>query len=565
MTIRTKSESELGFEHCDFEGNKPMTSFRYLLYVGGADTNMRSVEKLIDTGYLGAPRSSRQHLATLFHSYFERKFSTHSRRSVVGDVFSLRRLYKDCDSLGVDLTVENVCKNYESYSAQLWQLLLSGKCSISAESAYRLDSDILGIIQGALELSVGTLRSAFNYTELRRRGLIKVFKIDKSNLNEGFKFGADLLDVIESFTLDACLGELPLIIRYSNAESYEYWGNLSRPEKLRGADGRLAHNVERTHVAREKKRLSGSVKARAKLLDIRVHAEFALFVAQTGMNVSVAYCLPFEDYRCATFEGGYRVQAYKPRRGSKVEFLIFSEYKKYFIDYLRFLKDAFPDGCDYLFPFSIKGEKRAMEYRQTLFAALLKDSGRNCLTLKSLREKRVNWLLRETHDPEFVADVAQHTVGTMFKRYSKPNHHIASSEWASYFAERKEARPAALDGECRPYSPEPIKGSQVTPDCVNPTGCLFCEHYEGIESFDYIWSLLTFRYLKTSELKLIPVGRGIENSPQKSVIDRINFIVEDFSNLNDECRSWRDEAEIRILEENFHDNYRALIEVRFNV
>lgn len=429
----------------------------------------------------------------------------------------------------------------------------------------RLDSDILSIIQGALELSVGVLKSAFNYTELRRRGLIQVFKIDKSNLNEGFQFGADLLDIIESFTLDACLGELPLIIQYSNAERYEYWGHLYHPDRLRREEGRLAYNVERVHVAREKKRLSGNVKSRAKLLDIRVHAEFALFVSQTGMNVSVAYSLPFEDYRCTTFEGGCRVQAYKPRRGSKVEFIIFGEYQKYFIAYLRFLKEAFPGGCDYLFPFSIKGEKRAMEYRQTLFAALLKNSGRNCLTLKSLREKRVNWLLRETHDPDFVADVAQHTVGTTFRSYSKPNHHIASSEWATYFSERKISRPAVLDGECTPDSPEPIKGSPVVPDCVNPTGCLFCEHYEGIESFDYIWSLVTFRYLKASELKLIPVGRGVEKSPQKLIIDRIDFIVEDFSSLNDQCRSWREEAQMRILEENFHDNYRSLIEVRFNV
>jgi len=234
MTVRTKSESELGFEHCDFEGNKPMTNFRYLLYPGGADTNMRSVDKLIDTGGLGTPRWSRQHLVTIFHSYFERKFRTHTRKSVIGDVFSLRRFYKDSDSIGIDLTESNVCVSYESYSAYLWKLVLSGECSISAESAYRLDSDILGIIQGALEMPVGILKSAFNYTELRRRGLIKVFKIDKSDLNEGFQFGADLLDVIESFTLDACLGELPLIIRYSNAGSYEYWGHLYHPDKLMG-------------------------------------------------------------------------------------------------------------------------------------------------------------------------------------------------------------------------------------------------------------------------------------------------------------------------------------------
>lgn len=564
MVVRSKLESEMGFEHCDEVGNTPLTNIRYLLYFGGAKSNMRSVDKLIDTGQLGVPQISRVQLVSIFHTFFERRFRNFSRPSIVGEVYSLRQFYTVCDRLNINLTLNNVCAQYERFSLELWDSLLTGKCATSATSAYELDAQILRVIQGALELPTGVLLSSFKYAELRRRGLIKAFKVDKSDLDEGFQFGADLLDVIDSFSLSACLGELPLQLKFSDGKVYEYWGNLYHPDRLKGKENRTAFNVERTHEAREKKRESGTVQSRAKLIDIRIHAEFALFVAQTGYNVSVAYKLPFEDYRCNTINGGCLVKAYKPRRGSKVEFVIYSEYREHFLDYLRFLKKAFPDGCEYLFPFSIKGNKRAMSYRQTLFAKLMKSAGKKCLALKPLREKRVNWLLRETHDIDFVASDAQHTPRTTVSSYSKPSYHIATQELSAFHESRKVSRSSVLDGGCTPDKPEPIYGSPVAPDCINPTGCLFCKYYQGIRSFDYIWSLMTFRYLKIAELSLIPLSLNIEGSPQKAVIDRVEAVIEEFSAINEECRAWHDESEIRMQERNFHDNYRAMIEVRFN-
>lgn len=564
MVVRSKSEHQLGFEHCDLEGTVPLTNFRYLLYVGGADTNQRAVISKIESGQLGEPRLPRQHLVSIFHSYFERRFQTCTRTSIFSEVFSLRKLYTEYDKLGMDLTADNVGVCYEAYSRNLWDQVLKGVCSMSAETAYSQDADIRYIIQGALEMPEGLLRTAFSYSELRRRGLAGRMKVDKSDLNDSFEFGADVLNVIDAFSLEACLGELPIKIRHSDGSIHEYWGNLRAPDLLLQEGERSPEDIRKYYLAREKLRLSGDVKTRASVLNIRVHAEFNLFVAQTGMNVSPAYNLPMEDYRCTTFQGGYRVTAFKPRRGSEVEFMIFSEYRTHFERYLRFLKEAYPDGCEYLFPFLVKGEKRAMKYRQSIFASLLKDGGRKSITLQSLREKRVNWMLRETHDPEMVADAAQHTVGTMVRNYSKPNHHIAAYEFSSLFAKRKAARAAVLEGECVPSNPKPRDGSAVTPDCINPTGCLFCEHYEGVQSFDYIWSIATFRYLKYSEYQLIPLSKNIDGSPQQSTTERLDQIMDDFSSHSPECHAWREEADLRISERDFHDNYRALIEVRFN-
>lgn len=562
--MRTKAEHELGFEHCDQEGTAPLTSLRYFLYPGGVSCNLRSVIKKIESGELGAPRVSRKHLISKLHSYFERRFKSCTRKSIAGEIFSLRKFYAVHDNLHVDLTCENVFACYEDYSRNLWKMVLDGRCPISAETAYSQDADIRYVIEGACELPGGFLKSAFSYSDLKRRGLVGGMKVDKSDLNESFKFGADVLDLIDAFSLEACLGELPLRINFSDGVVYDYWGNLRHPDKLTTNEGRPPEKIRQYHLQRERLRVSGSVRSRASVINIRVHAEFNFFIAQTGMNVSTAYELPMEDYRCATWKGGYRVTAFKPRRGSNVEFMIFKEYRVHFEAYLRFLKEAYPEGCDYLFPFLVKGEQRAMEYRQSIFASLLKNAGRQPLTLTSLREKRVNWMLRETHDPDIVADAAQHTVGTMFRNYSKPNHHIAAYEFASLFAKRKGSRAAVLEGECVPKKPLPREVISVTPDCINPTGCLFCEHYQGVQSFDYIWSLASFRYLKYSEYQLIPLSKEIEESPQKTVIERIDQVMDDFSRQSEECRAWREEADMRIAERNFHPSYRVLIEVRFN-
>lgn len=567
--IRTKSEFELGFEHCDLKSNKPLQNMRYLLYLGGAESNQCSVERKIAAGGLGEARLGRQQLVSMFHCYFEGQFKLNARRTIYNYVRALRALYAEYDRLGVDLSLENIVECYESYSRMRWEQVLRGSFHGSADNAYTLDLDMQKAIKGALELHPGSLKSAFEYPELRRRGLLRKPKVDKSSLSEGFQFGADMMDIIDALSVTACFGELPIAIKFSDGSTYDYWGGLYTPEQhLIRSKTRVATKCprakKRTEKATEKRRVSGDAKTRALVVSMRVHAEFNFFLSQTGLNVSVAYNLPYEDYRCTTIEGGCRIVAYKPRKQSDVEIFVYAEYKNHFLNYLRFLKEVYPDGCEYLFPLQTKGAKRVEEYVQVTFAKFMKRAGRVCLTADSLRKKRVNWLLRETHNPSFVASDAQHTKRTLLEQYSAPSQEIAFSEWADFFSKRKLSRDAVLEGQCIPVSAVPIASDVVTPDCMNPTGCLFCIYYQGVKTLDYIWSLATFRFLKYSEFMLIPINRDLAGSPQKAVVDRIDLIMDAFSRQDDACWEWKKEAELRILERNFHPNYRGLIEVRFN-
>ncbi|MBC3421866.1 MULTISPECIES: site-specific integrase [Pseudomonas] len=568
--ILTKSEQELGFEHCDLTGNRPMTSFRYLLYVGGAAANQNSMNRLLAAGDLGFPRLERLHLVSLFHGYIERQFRDKVRGTIFDDVYCLRQLYVEYDRLGVDLSVDNIVRCFESYSQGRWEQVLKGVCSISAETAYTQDKSILSSINGALELPPGIVRSAFDYSELRRRGLLGRLKVDKSSSSEGFQFGADLLDVIESFSAESCFGELPLAVNFSDGGSYECWGVLHNPARRknkaqgRKESARCPNAVRRLEREREKRRVAGDIRSRADIVNLRVHAEFNLFLSQTGFNVSTAYNLPYEDYRCTTIEGGCRIEAYKPRKQSDVEIIVYAEYKDHFLKYLRFLREVYPNGPKYLFPFRSREGKRAGKYRQGTFSKFMKSAQRKCLAANSLRKTRVNWMLRETHDPDFVASEAQHSKRTLVEVYSAPSQEIAFGEWSNFFSKRKLSRESVLDGECTPRSAEPLEGSPIAPDCLNPTGCLFCVYYQGKKSLDYIWSLVTFRYLKYSEFKLIPINMDIISSPQKVVVDRIDKIIEAFSSQDEQCKAWKEEAEFRMLERNFHESYRGLIEVRFN-
>ncbi|MES3708622.1 hypothetical protein QC590_10300 [Pseudomonas putida] len=568
--ILTKSEQKLGFEHCDLEGNRPIKNFRYLLYAGGAAANQNSVDRLIAAGSLGAPRPARQRLVSLFHGHFERQFKINSRKTIKGDIYSLRQLYIECDKLGVDLNVGNVSSYYESYSLDRWQQVLQGVCTVSAETAYTQDRDMLAVINAALEIPAGVVKSAFDYSELRRRGLTGGMKVDKSSSSEGFQFGADLLDVIDSLSVGACFGELPVVIGFSDGTKYDYWGAFRTPDQLKekaasqSLEGRSPGYVRRLARDRAKRYKLINSYTRASFLNIRVHAEFNLFLAQTGLNVSTAFGLPYEDYRCTTIDGGCRIEAYKPRKESDVEVFAYSEYKDHFLKYLRWLREVYPEGCDYLFPFRSKEGARAEDYKQSTFKKFMSRAGRKCLSAESVRKIRVNWMLRETHDPKFVAIDAQHAMRTLLETYSTPSQEIAYGEWSAFFAKRKSSRLAVLDGECTPRSASPLVDSPVKPDCMNPAGCLFCDNYHGRKSLDYIWSLATYRYLKFSEFKLIPINRDIVGSPQKMVVDRIDEIMAAFSNQDEQCRAWMEEAELRILEHNFHGNYRGLIEVRFD-
>lgn len=558
-------EFDLGFEHCVGDRFTAPPSLRALLYCGGSAAHGFTVEKQINSGLLGALKASRLELVRLLHGYIVRRLDNgYSEWTTKRDITAFKVLYSHYDTLGADITVENVCELYEKYSYDKAYDIDINNRKVGTYSAYTVDRVLVRVIESMLELSSRSLKSSFNYTSLKRRGLIARAKNDTGSINAGFQYGADLLDVIDSFSYEACFGELPLQVYFTDGALVEHWARLKTPDTLLSAEGRNPHNVKATANQREENRLNGTLRTRSCLVNLRIDAEFNFFVAQTGMNVSDAYDLPMADYRYSSWEGDYRVTAYKERRKGDVEFYIYKEYREVFDEYLAFIRKLFPDGCEYLFPFvKTNSKKRADAYSQARMKKLFSAVGKKCIDLRSLRSRRVNWMLRETHDPILSALVAQHTTETMFKSYIAPNHSIATREFSGLFAHMKTVRDSVANGRCSSeVKLVAIKDTApINPDCINPAGCLFCEHYQGVRSLDYIWSMASYHYLKSAELARLPLNKRAEGSPQKAIVDRLDALINEFEAQDEECSDWGAEARLRITELDFHHYFRGMIEV----
>jgi hypothetical protein len=102
----------------------------------------------------------------------------------------------------------------------------------------------------------------------------------------------------------------------------------------------------------------------------------------------------------------------------------------------------------------------------------------------------------------------------------------------------------------------------TAPDCIHPSGCLWCEHHRDIDTLDYVWALACFRYLKSLELSRYRPSKGSQHSehPAYHAVMRMSNKLAWFRDSNDARRAWVEEACARIDECNYHPEWRRLIE-----
>jgi hypothetical protein len=187
-----------------------------------------------------------------------------------------------------------------------------------------------------------------------------------------------------------------------------------------------------------------------------------------------------------------------------------------------------------------------------------------------LRKTRVNWLLRQSRNPDLTAEQGQHTKRTLLDVYEMPNLQVAQIEIIQFW-KKNDPRlganpmpclaPGVCDGTPTPTLGLPAETPKV--DCTHPAGCLFCEHHRDIDSDDYVWSVASMRFLKT----IILTGF---RPPAKSEIDAARHIelsieiltakLKWFNDSNAVRRSWVEEATEKLAEGEFHRHWRYLIE-----
>lgn len=543
---------------------------RPFLYRGGAGANTKLVEKQIAQGTLGPPLLDRLPLVEKLHEHIEGKLAGGgSRNTAKHNIRLLRSFFAWADKVGRTVTLESVEGVYIEWADHLIHRHRVGE--ISDKYVYQKAVVIAKVFDDVLERRVGLLTK----TRIRRSNYLRPVlgtQADKQNLEHTFAFGHVLLDITDALSVEGILGPLPVTIRFRTGQVIEEWLRLKPPELVKSLrENTRPFNRRRAIAKRAAWEADTSLRTRFPLVNLRIQAEMLIFIAQTGMNLEQVHTLKMCKFRYQSHLDGYQVyRVYKGRRHGEVAFEIFSQYREVFERYLVWRAAIFPgDDEGLLFPLVRNG--RALAVAPELFAVekLCKKLGVRFVPPRVLRKTRINWLLRRSHDPAMTAEMHAHTQETLIRIYEQPNLQVAMVEISRFHARTNPAIVPPGPGECVEAVPQAVPDAPpeaTTPDCISPAGCLFCVHQRDIDTEDYVWSLASYRYLKSLELACFrPSAKRISPHPVIAAIDRVTAKLKYFEQSSEVRRLWVRESLARVEEEHHHprwDGFIRLLEVR---
>lgn len=545
---------------------------RILLYRGGAKSNSRKVLNQIATGALGSPLMERMALVKRIHEAMTaRLVGGGSKYTFISSMKCLRMFFAWVDDFDQMLSFESV----ENIYLQWCDFLVNRHRlnSIKNNTAYSQGGQVSKILGEALERNIPLICGS--HLRLKKRSALVVgVAADKQNLADNFAFGHLCLDIVDSLPFDAIYGALPVKIRFRNGLILEHWSGLKNPEQLVGL--RIGYNNKKNTEMILQKRANWeaehTLRTRFPLVNLRIVAELLIFIAQTGMNLSQAFHLRCSQYSYKSTIDGFEVRDYKKRRKGEVLFEIFSEYKQLFQSYLIWREKIFGTTSDRLFPLvRVYGaiESSAPDFKW-FKEKICKPAGVPFIPPQQIRKFRINWLLRQSRNPDQTADQAQHTKETLLRVYEKPSLQVAQIEIIQFWQKNdpgisKDKMSCSALGVCN-GEPKPLPNlppEAPKPDCTQPSGCLFCEHHRDIDSADYVWSVATMRYLHTVILQRFRPPANIKGNVAQHVelvIDVLTAKLQWFNDSNATRKVWVEEATEKMAEGEFHAHWRYLIE-----
>ncbi|MGE1084179.1 hypothetical protein ACQJ0O_18330 [Pseudomonas shirazensis] len=559
---------DLVFNNVEYGSTESKWDLKPLLFVGGSDHNVRKVNQKISEGSLGAIQNERVELVAKFHETLSSKIESGvSRYTIRGKLHHLRVFYSWGDTQGYDFNVKNVAEKFIEWTAYLLYRTRNLN-EITAKSAHGIASSVGSLIEETLGITNVTHRSRVQKPKVKKKVLGT--NADKQLLAETFDFGQFLCTLVENLTVERIQDRLPLTIEIEGLPKLIEWSGL-KPEDMAittASATRKKSYLKKVLAKREHWQSDNSWRTRYPLMNLRIEAEMLIFISQTGMNVAQTHKLKRGSFRYASHNNGYVVKRiYKSRAGGELEFEIFSEYRVFFDRYLKWLAELYPiEDDDRLFPLrspkysSVEALPNFERIRDRCYEVGLRYIGP-----RELRKTRINWLIRKTQDIALVAEIAQNSTGTLMTSYERPHHQLATAEITRFHHKNETARKAPSPGICSKPSDESAIASiedGITPNCVNPAGCLFCDHHRDIETFDYIWSLRTYKQyqvqLITSQ-KTKPHESNYGKSPPERTIERITRKLDAFTAKDALVQSWVDESNERVLEGDYHPQWDIFI------
>ncbi|PAU74238.1 hypothetical protein CK498_23850 [Halomonas salipaludis] len=158
----------------------------------------------------------------------------------------------------------------------------------------------------------------------------------------------------------------------------------------------------------------------------------------------------------------------------------------------------------------------------------------------------------------------QHVKETLRENYELPSQQRAAAEITKFWhsgdpIKQGDLKVSIISGQCSgepvPMEDKPL--SIVSPNCSNQSGCLWCKNMRDIDSLDYVWSLASFRHLKTIEAAGITTRETI---PADIVIERLTKKMTSFKEGSKKRKEWVDEAEMRVAEGDYHPHWSGILE-----
>lgn len=531
--------------------------YRILLCHGMSKLRKQTADKMLKSpSQVHGFRAKRLSLILSLMEDAEEQYSASpSHRTLVSNFQALRDFYVYCDEHDLDPTTQNVVDIFISWSEDR-------RTSRKPAYHYSAASRLAKMLSDASDVSVDRFRIPAKLVKPTRQRTGNRF--DAQDLAKTFRFGKLLSTVSDLLSVEVIMGPLPITFDFEQ-KSLELWGGIPSDHVLRAAHLAKGHREQdwRRDQNRTQKLAEGSLAARRTLVNLKIETELAIFLAQTGMNLSQAFTLSAGQFQYRTREGGYLVKGvYKARRQGEVRFEIFKAYREHFERYLKWRNYVAEEGDVRLFPFAARpGDPRRQEHHFNGLRRLCKQADLSCIGARELRGTRVNYFLRRSDDLVLTAAVAQHSVG-MLMGYQRPHHQRAVTELTGFWNDMGSPLLSAGTGTCSgSLQPMPQRPGQPVPDCRSAAGCLFCLDHRDEMSVDYAWSLVSYRYLKSLELAAYPPTKrkSPEPAPPEIVIAAISEKLKQMCLHDAKGPQFVQEAEDRVMEGDFHPRWSDII------
>ncbi|MBU5955498.1 hypothetical protein KQV32_02770 [Pseudomonas aeruginosa] len=567
--------SELDISALDFPELKRLCptrprSFKALLYKGAAKLPTREINRHIAEGKLGRPISSRAPLALALHDKLEGDLAAGgSIETAINRIYLIRKLFEFIDESELNITIENSIECLAAWGTHLVESTRRGRKNYTA---YSMAIQVTAVFSEIINRPSLDLIRTMGIKRNRARKEILGKQADKQNLSYTYSFGFMLADYSCQLTHEAIFGELPVVVKLRSGRTIEEWSR--RPaNKIRTVfrqEDYVPYAERGESQGLKIQPFDYTLRTRWPLVNLRVEVEILIFMSQTSMNVSQALKLKIGKFSYTSHIDGYKVsRQYKDRRQGDVEFEIFSEYRIIFERYLQWRNKVFANsGNDLLFPFLLNNKPSyALSRDWQAVKGRCKKLGEQFISPQTLRNTRINWFLRSSMDPELASTMSQHSVRMLLTVYEQPSYQRTMVEVSRFHAQMNRMISAG-PGAC--YKQYPITMSNACdlaprPDCKSPAGCLFCEHNRDIDSADHVWSLLSFRYLKSLEISGYR-PRSTQSNDQHSnaahqVIKQISLKIRWFKQSSAERNSWVVEAGEKIKEGEYHPRWDGFIQL----